>query len=293
MANATESPRNPAPPRQGSSELGLRVASALAMGAAALLVTYQGGWIFALFWLAAAEAILFEWLAMTKCEPQLRLQLLLGTILAALALLVPFRDVGLLGIVAACVLAAGAIAFGPRRPRDRRWAAVGLAYAAVIAIVPPMVREHPQLGLVGILWMFAVVWASDIAAYFTGRRLGGPKLLPRVSPKKTWSGFLGGLVAGIAAGVLVVVLAEKLGPASPVDLVTVGVISAVASVLGQLGDLAESALKRRFGVKDSSHLIPGHGGVMDRLDAFWAVSALMGLILAGAHGFRAGWTTGG
>lgn len=169
---------------------------------------------------------------------------------------------------------------------DPRWMAAGLAYAAVIAIVPPLVREHPQLGIVGILWMFAVVWFTDIVAYFTGRSLGGPKLWPSVSPKKTWSGFVGGLAAAVVAGAAVALIARRLGWDPPVPIFVVILLSALASVLSQGGDLAESALKRRFGTKDSGHLIPGHGGVMDRLDGFWAVAALMGLVLAAASGLR-------
>ena len=175
---------------------------------------------------------------------------------------------------------------------EPRWMAAGFAYAAVIAVVPPLVREHPQLGLVGILWMFAVVWFTDIAAYFTGRRLGGPKLWPAVSPNKTWSGFLGGLIAAVAAGAAVAIIASRFGWRPPVSLGMVIFVSAVASVLSQLGDLGESALKRHFGAKDSSRLIPGHGGFMDRLDGFWAVAALMGIALAGAQGVR-GWGAAG
>ena len=137
-------------------------------------------------------------------------------------------------------------------------------------------RGHPDLGIVAVLWMFAVVWTTDIAAYFTGRRLGGPKLWPSVSPKKTWSGFGGGLLAGTLAGIAVPAAAQRWGWTPPLGLWAIAILSALASVLSQLGDLGESALKRRFGVKDSGRLIPGHGGVMDRLDGFWAVALLTG-----------------
>jgi phosphatidate cytidylyltransferase len=176
---------------------------------------------------------------------------------------------------------------------EPRWMAFGFAYAAVIAIVPPLVREHPRLGIAAILWMFAVVWFTDIAAYFTGRALGGPKLWPAVSPKKTWSGFLGGLAAATAAGAAVALIAARLGWNAPVSLGAVIFLSAAASVLSQLGDLGESALKRRFGAKDSGRIIPGHGGVLDRLDGFWAVAALMGVVLAGVHGARGAWSGAG
>jgi phosphatidate cytidylyltransferase len=129
--------------------------------------------------------------------------------------------------------------------------------------------------------MFGVVWSTDIAAYFTGRLIGGPKLFLRISPKKTWSGFWGGTIAGTLAGLAVAEVGRASGINLPFDRFAVAMLSAAASILGQIGDLAESGLKRHFDVKDSSHLIPGHGGVMDRLDAFWAVCVvvMLGLLL--------------
>ncbi|HEX2509931.1 MAG TPA: phosphatidate cytidylyltransferase, partial [Microvirga sp.] len=110
-------------------------------------------------------------------------------------------------------------------------------------------------------------------------RFGGPKLWPRVSPKKTWSGFAGGLVGAVLCGSAVAGVATALGWTPLAGLPAVALASAVASVASQLGDLGESALKRHFDAKDSGHLIPGHGGAMDRLDGFWAVCVLVGLAL--------------
>jgi phosphatidate cytidylyltransferase len=264
--------------RWWGTELGARVASAVVLGIAALVTTYTGGWLFALFWLLAGIATVVEWIGMTRVEPRRPVQVALGAGLALWTLLYlagagPWAFVG---VAAASVLGGVALAHGSR---DRLWAAAGFVYAGVIALVPPLVRDRPDLGLVGLLWMFAVVWTTDVAAYFTGRRLGGPKLWPRVSPKKTWSGFGGGLLAGTAAGLIVALAAETWGQPMPIPLAGVALASAVASVASQGGDLAESALKRSFDVKDSSHLIPGHGGVMDRLDGFWAVAALLAVAL--------------
>jgi phosphatidate cytidylyltransferase len=130
-----------------------------------------------------------------------------------------------------------------------------------------------------VLAVFAIVWATDTAAMACGRLIGGPKLAPRISPRKTWAGAVGGLVGGTAAGAIA-------GLAG--DLSNVAVFAAVAaglSVIGQIGDHAESAVKRRFNVKDSGQLIPGHGGFLDRLDAFLAVC-----IAAGAIGLIRGGT---
>ena len=277
-------------PARPASELALRVASSLVLAAVALFATWAGGWLFAGFWFLAAAAILCEWIAVTGVEPRLALQLTLGILLGGLAALAAIADTTPTDALP-FVMAAALVCVCGRTARDRRWAASGFAYAAVIAIVPPLVREHPRLGLAAVLWMFAVVWLTDIVAYFVGRRFGGPKLWPAVSPKKTWSGFLGGLAAAVAAGAVVVLVARRFGWEAPVGLGAVVLASAVASVASQLGDLGESALKRRFGAKDSGHLIPGHGGVMDRLDGFWSVAALMGLVLAGLH-LRQGWAAG-
>jgi phosphatidate cytidylyltransferase len=258
------------------------VASALVLGLIALVATYSGGWLFALFWLIAGTAVLAEWISMTRVEPKLPVQIVLGAALGILTFLYLVQA----ELAAFAAVAGGAVLLGSileRRARDRLWALAGFFYAAVISLVPPVVRDQPELGLVGLLWMFAVVWTTDIAAYFTGRRFGGPKLWPQVSPKKTWSGFSGGLLAGVLSGVLVAVISERFGWVPPAPLGIVAGVSALASVASQLGDLGESALKRRFDVKDSSHLIPGHGGVMDRLDGFWAVALLLGLTLLGAR----------
>ena len=261
-----------------ATELGARVGSAVVLGISAVIATYAGGWLFVLFWLIAGIAILAEWINMTAVEPRSPMQIVLGAALALLAFLY-LAGAGLAAFVLVCGGAMLACAALGRRSRDRLWSVAGFGYAAVISGVAPLVRDHPELGLVGLLWMFAVVWSTDVGAYFTGRRLGGPKLWQRVSPKKTWSGFAGGLVAGVFSGLMVDLVAESLGWAPPASWPVVAFASAVASIASQGGDLAESALKRRFEVKDSSHLIPGHGGVMDRLDGFWAVAALIGIVL--------------
>ena len=265
-----------------ATELGARVVSAVVLAAVTLLVTYLGGWSFALLWLIAGIAVLAEWIAMARLEPRSKLQLLLAAGLLALAVARP-TAVPITAGVAVLVLAAAVVVALGRSGRDRLWAAAAFVGATVLVLVPPAVRDHPALGVVGVLWMFAVVWATDIAAYFTGRGLGGPKLWPRISPKKTWSGFAGGLAAGTAAGVAVPLVATRWGWTQPVATLWIALLSLVASVVAQAGDLAESALKRHFGVKDSGHLIPGHGGAMDRLDAFWAVACLVGLMLVVAR----------
>ena len=276
VADEGSSPPHPKP--VPSKELSTRVLSALVMVAAALLTAYLGGWPFALFWLAAGIAIVVEWTDMTEIEPRRFVQVILGLGLAAMTLLF-LSDSGLwlsLGVSLA-FLAAGA--FAASGAQKRIWAVSSFIYAAPIVLIPPIVREHPDLGILGLLWMFAVVWATDIAAYFTGRTFGGPKLCPPISPKKTWSGFIGGVVAATACGLLVAWIGQRFDATLPLTFSGIAALSIVASIASQIGDLGESALKRHCQVKDSSHLIPGHGGVMDRLDGFWAVCIIVALAL--------------
>jgi phosphatidate cytidylyltransferase len=157
------------------------------------------------------------------------------------------------------------------------WLAAGVLYAGALLAAPLVLRADPALGFWAIIFLFAIVWASDIGAYFAGRALGGAKLWPAVSPKKTWSGAVGGTVTAILAGLVV---ARLVG----LPLAGVVVVALVLSIVSQLGDLLESAVKRRFGAKDASALIPGHGGLMDRLDGFLTAAlaaAMVGLIRGG------------
>jgi phosphatidate cytidylyltransferase len=266
------------------SETGIRLLSALALVAIALGVTYAGGAFFALLWLVAGVAIFFECTAMASVGR--RVPTLIAATLALIAYVLSFIT-GMPGIVLVAIAIAGGVLVVsiPLTARDRIWAGFGYVCAFIVVAVPISVRFDPLLGAAGVIWMFAVVWGTDVAAYFTGRRFGGPKLWPAVSPGKTWSGFFGGLVAGTLAGALTGIVARLFGLDLPFDLMSLAALSAFASIVGQLGDLGESALKRHFHVKDSGNLIPGHGGVMDRLDAFAAVSLLVGIIMIWAFFF--------
>ena len=161
-------------------------------------------------------------------------------------------------------------------------ALAGLVYAAAILIAPVLLRRRcRRFGFAAILFLFVIVWLTDIAAYFVGRAVGGPKLMPRVSPNKTWSGAIGGTLAGVVGGVVV---ARQFGIGS---LAAAAVVALVLSVVSQAGDLVESAIKRQFNAKDASQLIPGHGGLMDRLDGFVAAAVAAALIGIAHGGFDA------
>jgi phosphatidate cytidylyltransferase len=182
------------------------------------------------------------------------------------------------------VLAIGLVAVGLMTAERRNWTAAGFLYAAVAEIASVLLRLDAAKGFVALVFVLVIVWVTDSGGYFAGRGIGGPKLWPRVSPKKTWAGAIGGFVASLAVGGAFAAL--DLGKAGPLLM-----ISGALSVVSQLGDLFESAVKRRFGVKDSSQIIPGHGGLLDRLDGFVAavaVAALFGFLRGGADGVGRG-----
>ena len=265
---------------RSNPDLALRVASGLVMAAAALGTAWTGGPLFALFWTVVAMLVLREFLSVIGLAGR-RLTIGWGVGSACIAAAAVFAESAAgLTVPERGALLAGALAAAASAPSGvRPLAGAAVLYSAVLAVVPIEVRASPAHGLVGIRWMFAVVWGTDVLAYFVGRTIGGPKLWPRVSPKKTWSGFLGGVAGGTALAVLLVHVARfSYGLGWYSETVLVG-LSLVAAIVSQGGDLMESALKRHFGVKDASHIIPGHGGVMDRVDSFWAVCVLMALLL--------------
>jgi len=176
------------------------------------------------------------------------------------------------------VLMLGPVAVGAVTPERRIWAIAGFGYAAVAELASILLRLDPKMGFTALMFVLLVVWATDIGGYFAGRSIGGPKLWPRVSPKKTWAGALGGFVASLAVAAGFAALdPNKADPQLMLQMTSLLLLGAVLSIASQLGDLFESAVKRRFGVKDSSHIIPGHGGLLDRLDGFVAAVALAGI----------------
>ncbi len=263
-------------PRKGASELATRTVASIVLIPLALVIAYLGGLVFAVFWTLAALGVLWEWSSLVD-RPQRRLVVVVAglAIAAAAALIVTARPAIALAVIVIGVAATAIVAKQPHRI----WMAAGLFYAAMVAIPAIVLRSDPEFGFVAVIFLFAIVWSTDIFAYFTGRALGGPKLLPRVSPKKTWSGGIGGLLAAILAAVLVAKFAGL------TDLIPIAMVAAMLSLAAQSGDFIESAVKRRFGAKDASHIIPGHGGLMDRLDGFLAAATVAALIGIWRGGF--------
>jgi len=266
-----------------SHNLLLRVLSAAVLGPLALFIAWLGDWPFACFWGAAAVAVLWEWTRLVA-GPGHRLALSSCASAIAFAALVAWRGRPLAAIM---LVGLGALAAAVFAPRERYlWFAAGIGYAGTLLLGPMLLRADTQYGLFAIVLLFAIVWTTDVFAYFAGRAIGGPKLAPSISPKKTWAGALAGALGAMLIALLVARFAASLlssGPAASLDQGTIAIIGLLLSVLAQLGDLLESWVKRQFGAKDASALIPGHGGVMDRLDGFWA-AALAGCVVGVLRG---------
>jgi phosphatidate cytidylyltransferase len=260
------------------SNLQLRVVSSVVLIVAVVALTFVGGLPFRLFAAALAAAVFYEWCAMSATGSDGRHRLVAAALLGAVlvALVAGYSAPAVLALLAVSCVAA---AVDGRLGGQGFWIASGLAYAGLSGLSLAFLRGDDHAGLTAILFLYAVVWATDICAYFVGRSLGGPKLAPKISPGKTQSGALGGVVGGVVAGLA---LAVSMG----VDnLPVLALVALLLSIVSQAGDLAESWVKRRHGVKDSGNLIPGHGGVMDRVDGLVAAAFalyVIGCLLGGA-----------
>lgn len=270
-------------------DLSTRILSAVMMLAVTALALAGGTVVWGLF--ALAVTLVMFWELAPLCEPGIagRRRTLLAltplllpvAVIAALwsglALPPPALDlpagpgpevIGRIGVGVALGLALPALA-GVLALRSGRWIWAGYSLLVLIGAAY-LVFAYAEFGVIGVVVLVIIVAISDILGYFAGRLLGGPKFWPRVSPKKTWSGTVAGWIGAGLFGVFV--LGQQGSPLA-------GAAAAIGlAFAGQMGDIAESAMKRRVGVKDASNLIPGHGGFLDRLDALVAASAVAGLL---------------
>jgi phosphatidate cytidylyltransferase len=268
----------------GARNLLLRIASAAVLAPIVLACAYLGGWYFLLLCALGAVGIFWEWtrLIIGRSEPRVLAPATVALLAAAAS--AGLGDAAAAGIAIALGAALAGIAggfgiagsTGLNQQARWIWAAGGVVYAGAALLGPALLRRDPEFGFRAFLFLAATVWLTDIGAYAVGRAVRGPLLWPQISPNKTWSGLFGGLAVGVAGGT-VVAYASGIG-----RLEAVAVIALVLSALAQAGDLLESAIKRRFGAKDTSRLIPGHGGLMDRLDGF-LVAALVALLIGLYH----------
>jgi len=269
-----------APGEQGSRNLLMRVLAAAVLAPIAIAIAWYGGWLWAVLVMLATIGLYLEWLVIVGLVRDWRASVpgVAALAMAGICLIAAKLDAALI------VLAIGLVAVALLSQERRQWSATGFFYAAAAELASVLVRQDPVNGFAALFFILLVVWAADIGGYFAGRGIGGPKLWPKISPKKTWAGAIGGFAGSLAvAAVFSAAGAGKTGP-----LMALG---AFLSVISQLGDLFESAVKRRFGVKDSSHIIPGHGGLLDRLDGFVAAvvaAAILGFLRGGADGVGRG-----
>jgi phosphatidate cytidylyltransferase len=252
----------------------LRINSAIVLIIVALALTYASAHAFAVLITVFITAMAWEWGRLVRGKG---FDLAFGVQCSATAMASLATAEGCPGCALSIVLAGTVVVFLIRAARGETvsgawWSAAGVYYAGIPAIALIWIRGDAQFGWLAILYIFAIVWTTDTAAYVFGRAIGGPKLAPRISPKKTWSGFLGGVgSAGLVGGLFGLWIGDT-------DALTLGLLSVMLASAAQAGDLGESALKRSFGTKDSSSLIPGHGGVLDRLDGLIFVAFAAGLL---------------
>lgn len=259
-------------PALSGTGFGIRLASALVLIPVALLAAILGSPFFDLLVILAGVLMAWEWARLIgegRLLPPGALGI--GAVAAAAAAVSLLSIQHALVVLVAGALLTGAVS-GVGRGRGG-WYLLGVLYAGLPCCAVLWLRSQP-MGSETVLWLFGLVWATDTGAYLAGRSIGGPKLMPAVSPNKTWSGLIGGMTAAAVAGAVGGLLIEGASPAR------LAVSGAVLAVVAQAGDLTESALKRRFGAKDSSRLIPGHGGVLDRVDGL--VTVVLATALAAA-----------
>ncbi len=251
-------------------ELLLRVVSAVALAALAVGATIFSPWSFLVLVLVGGGLVAWEWGRLTRGNGFDSTALITAVNVAALAICIALGrpDYGFLLTAAT----AGAILLSATGSQNRIWAVGGLAYAALPAAALIWLRSDPALGAVAVIYLFAVAWTTDTASYVGGRLIGGPKLAPRISPLKTWSGFFAGVITPLLVGL---VFATVLQSGSVWWLILVSLGLALAC---QAGDLFESWVKRQFGAKDMSGLIPGHGGLLDRIDGLLFAAVLAAVI---------------
>ncbi|MCF2523790.1 phosphatidate cytidylyltransferase [Bradyrhizobium sp. G127] len=264
----------------GASNLFLRVVAAMVLAPLTIGIAWIGGWPWICLVTAAGALLYAEWLMIVGASRN-RFLVAAGVsalVIAGLPMVAGRTD------VAVAILVAGTAVVAIFASKQRLWVAGGMVYAAAAVIASILVRLDAEAGFLALMFVLLVVWVTDIGGYFAGRGIGGPKLWPRVSPKKTWAGAIGGLVLSLAVAAAFALL----GYGRMLPLLLLGTM---LSVVSQLGDLFESAIKRQFGVKDSSHIIPGHGGLMDRLDGFVAAivfAAFIGFLRGGLDGVGRG-----
>lgn len=258
-------------PDQIRESFRLRLVTGLILAPAVIALVWLGGWFFVVLMLVTAVLMNWEWDRLCGGNGRGMHVWLLGAAIVGVLLTFhlgfPFWSLGL--AVAGAIFA---------RIMAGTWTLFGVIYILVPCVALMWLRAEPAMGLATVIWLLVVVWATDTGAYFFGRAIGGPKMAPRISPNKTWAGLIGGVgtaaLIGVPAGYL----------AGVPSYTSLAISGAVLAVVGQIGDVFESSIKRRFGVKDSGTIIPGHGGLFDRLDSLLFVAVVYAAMLIATDG---------
>lgn len=263
------------------SNLQMRLITALIFGIITLIITFIGGMWFSIFSFIIAFFVFSEWQNITK-QKQTSLTIVLGILFYWIIFVLMLVKVDIIIVFSSIFLFS--FILGLLSLKNYGWVAGGFLYASISALTLSLLRGDEPMGFGVIIFLFSIVWGTDIGAYFNGRAIGGPKLAPKISPNKTWSGAIGGAAIGVAAGMLVVLLLMKNSLVSGIISygILIPLLTLVLSIISQLGDIGESWIKRHFGVKDSGTLLPGHGGFMDRVDGLIPAAILLYIIGATA-----------
>jgi phosphatidate cytidylyltransferase len=262
-------------------DLKKRAISAAVLGPGALLCIWLGAMPWTALMAVAIAGLVWEWVHLCGMRNRDWPGMAVPVAVFIACTFAVFQMTGVaLGLLAIGFLATWGGAQWMRRrdgrPAPAAWLAFGVLYIGIAGIALIELRHDNEAGRDNVLFLIAVVWASDIGAYVFGRLIGGPKLAPSISPGKTWSGAVGGLLCCMVVGALAATWATPF----PDDTLKATIIAGVLGIATQLGDLLESAFKRHFDVKDSSALIPGHGGLLDRLDGLLAAAPVAALLAA-------------
>ena len=264
-------------------DLGIRTLSSAILIPAVLLDVWLGDIWFHLLVALLAVMMAHEWTNIVHDRSSSQFALHAAGALCGAFLPLSLGWPGAIAVIAVIAIASAGLALLQKR-RLSLWVLAGVPYVGLPAMAFVILRGESQSGMFLIMWLFVVVWAADICAYFAGRLIGGPKLAPRISPKKTWAGLWGAVAGGVFIGTLAAYAAGM------TDLLLAAALGGLIAIIEQMGDLFESALKRHYGVKDSGRLIPGHGGVLDRVDGLVAATLFLGIVVtaAGFLGLGAG-----
>ena len=253
----------------------MRALSAVVLALPVLAAIYFGWPYFSLLTAAAALILAWEWTRVCGGRTGRKLAILGALLLAAVLaadLEMPIMALAILGLGFAKLLIIPPHEGEPASPQDRLWFASGILYVGLPCVALIWLRGDAEAGRETLIWLFVVVWAADSGAYALGRLIGGPRLAPAISPNKTWAGLIGGVAcAGAAGGALATLFGRT-------DLVSLTLLGAAIGAVAEAGDLTESWIKRHFDVKDVSNIIPGHGGLMDRVDGLMVAAVAMALL---------------